>query len=75
MKEEKTFETNLVPTQNTQTDLTRHLFNVHLPSLVRIVDLSKPTHNQQCHLVSDLVLELMISGQFWDGGCVVRLGE
>jgi hypothetical protein len=35
-------ETNLVLTQNTQADLTHNLFNVHLPPLVRIVDLSKP---------------------------------
>jgi hypothetical protein len=43
----KGLETNLVLTQNTQADLTHHLFNVHLPPLVRIVDLSKPTHRLQ----------------------------
>ena len=51
-------ETNFVLTQNTHADLTHHLFDVHLPPLVRIVDLSKPTHHLQCHLASDLMLEL-----------------
>jgi hypothetical protein len=66
---------DLVLTQNTQADLTDHLFDVHLPPLVRTVDLSKPTHHLQCHLALDLVLELKGSGQFSDGGCAVRLGE
>ena len=56
-------ETNFVVTQNTQADLTHHLFDVHLPPLARIVDPSKPTHDLQCHLASDLVLELKGSGQ------------
>jgi hypothetical protein len=53
-------ETNLVLTQNTQADVTHHLFNAHLPPLVRVVDLSKLTHHLQCQLAldSDLVLEL-----------------
>src|SRR6266566_2324014 len=42
--------------------LTRHLFNVHLPPLVRIVDLPKLTHHLQYHLASHLVLELKESG-------------
>jgi hypothetical protein len=74
-KKKKTLETDHVLTQNTQADLTHNLFNVHLPPLVRIVDLSKPTHHLQCHLASDLVLKFERSGQFYDGGCVVRLGE
>ena len=63
-RENKTLETNLVLTQNTQADSTHHLYNVHLPPLVRIADLSKPTHHLQCHLASDLVFELKGPGQF-----------
>src|SRR6266851_1461766 len=66
---------NLVLTQNAQADLAYYLFNVHLPQLVRVVDLSKPTHHLQCHLAPDLVLILEGSGQFQDGGCLVRLGK
>lgn len=58
-------ETNLVLTRNTQADLAHHLFDVHLPPLIRIGHLSKPTHHLSCHLAaSDLVLELKGSGQF-----------
>jgi hypothetical protein len=66
---------NLVLTQNAQADLAYHVFNVHLPQLVRVVDFSKPTHHLQGHLAPDLVLILKGSGQFQDGGCVVRLGK
>jgi hypothetical protein len=66
---------NLVLTQNAQSDLTHHFFKVHLPPLVRTVDLSEPTHHLQGHFASDLVLVLEGLGQFQDGGRIVRLGE
>ena len=43
-KKKKRLETNLALTLNTQADLTHHLLNVHLPLIVRVVDVSKPTH-------------------------------
>ena len=75
MDTRKLLASNLVLTQNTQADLTNHLFSVHLPSLARIIDLSKPTHNLQGHLASDFVLVFEGLGQFQDGGGIVRLGE
>jgi len=69
------FAPNLVLTQNTQADLTHHLFNIHLPPLIRTIDLPEPTHHLQSHLAPDLVLELKGPGQVEDGGCVVGLRE
>ena len=74
-RQRKTLAPNLVLTQNAQSDLTHHFFNVHLPSLVRAIDLSEPTHHLQGHLASDLVLVLEGLRQFQDGGRIVRLGE
>ena len=75
MSTTKLLAPNLVLTQNTQADLTHHLFNIHLPSLARIIDLSKPTHHLQGHLASDLVLVFEGLGQFQDRGGIVGLGE
>ena len=68
-------EINVVPTHS-QADLTHHLFNVHLQSsTARLHRRLVQTDASPCHLTSDLVLEPKRSGQFQNGGCVVRQGE